>query len=186
MAYPHNVAQTHDSSVAHIQSNSHSQVEGEIYDLDDIYLVPRLLSLGPKSQGPITCRFLAIPLNEPDLFSRNIAQYGDVIRETKDKLIIRMPANRLDLLDRVRQLWVSKYLAPFTECMITFDLPKKTPEHTTMVIVQRVLRKAGVDRDNLESADSQSAVDDPDEGDAASLVEEAATPWKTDTWVSIA
>ncbi|KAI1162943.1 hypothetical protein F5B18DRAFT_622091 [Nemania serpens] len=155
MACSHNTLQTHDSSIPHIQSHSHSQAEEDIYDLDDLFLVPKLLSQGPRAQGTITCRFLAIPLNEANLFSRDITQYGDVVRETKDELIMQLPPNRLDLLDRVRQLWVSKYLSPFTECRITFDLPKRTPERTTTIIIQRVLRKACEERDDLENADSR-------------------------------
>ncbi|KAI1196308.1 hypothetical protein F5X97DRAFT_305576 [Nemania serpens] len=179
-----NLVQTPDSNTPHIQSHSHGQADEEIYDLDDLQLVPRLLSQGPKAQDTITCRFLAIPLNESDLFSRDIAQYGDIVRETKDELIIRVPPNRLDLLDRIRQLWVSKYLAPFTECQITFDLPKRTPDRTTTVIVQRVLQKTGEGTDSVESADSRPVRDDPDDGDTASLAQEAAAaPRMTNTWV---
>ncbi|KAI1109497.1 hypothetical protein F5Y14DRAFT_24273 [Nemania sp. NC0429] len=175
----------------YIQSHSHSPAEGSIYDLDDLLLIPRLLSQGPKVQAgaTITCRFLAIPLNEPDLFSRDIAQYGDVVLETRDALIIRVPHDRLDLIDRVRQLWVSKYLTPYTECTMTFELPKRMPKpaittttsNTTTVIVQRALRNPDINGNILESTGSRSILDAPHDEDAASL--QAATTEMTNTRV---
>ncbi|KAI1427132.1 hypothetical protein F5Y12DRAFT_712467 [Xylaria sp. FL1777] len=118
---------------------SQSQNEADVYDLDDPYLVPKVLSQHPKAAGTITCRFLAVPLNEPGSFSRNIAQYGHIVHESRDKLIMRVPPHNIDLMNYIRQAWVSKYLAPFTECRITFDLPKR--DRTTTIIIQRVLTK---------------------------------------------
>jgi hypothetical protein len=137
MAYSSNPAQAYDANTTRTQSRI--QVEPDVYDLDDPYLIPRLLSQGPIVAGPITCRFTAIPLNEPDAFYRNIAQYGHVVLESRDKLIIKVAEQNLDLLDRIRQVWVSKYVTPFAECRITFDLPRQAPEHpTATVIIQRV------------------------------------------------
>ncbi|KAI8627803.1 hypothetical protein F5Y19DRAFT_439907 [Xylariaceae sp. FL1651] len=105
----------------------------EVHNLDDPYLIPKLLN-EPPAAGSTTCRFLAIPLNEPSLFSRNISQYGAIIYESRDRLIIRLHQKNLDLLDRVRQIWVSKYLAPYTECTITFDLTR--PDQNSTIIIQ--------------------------------------------------
>ncbi|KAI1122229.1 hypothetical protein F5Y10DRAFT_78743 [Nemania abortiva] len=120
----------------------HSQVKQNVYNLDDPYLIDKILSGKPIVAGPITCRFIAIPLNEPGSFSTNLAQYGHVVFESRDRLIMHVPGDKIDLLDRIQQVWVSKYLAPFTECMITFDLPRNNPERTTKVIIQRVLPSA--------------------------------------------
>ncbi len=137
MASSSKPAQDTESHTLH--KRSQSQTEVDVYDLDDPYLVPKVLSQQPKAAGTVTCRFLAIPLNEPASFSKNIAQYGHIVHESRDKLIMRVPPQNTDLMDRIRQVWVSKYLAPFTECRITFDLPKR--DRTTTVIIQRVLAK---------------------------------------------
>ncbi|KAI8952169.1 hypothetical protein F4801DRAFT_243161 [Xylaria longipes] len=155
--------------------------EANVYDLDDPYLIPKILG---QQQYPrvtarsITCRFSAIPLNEPYVFFHNIAQYGYIIHESQDKLIIRLPKCRVDLLDRIRRVWVSKYLAPLTECRITFDLPKRGSEWTTLVIMQRVLPKI-----NMSGADDALVGDgttDPnavaDGGQAALLPEFSGDP----------
>ncbi|KAI0439014.1 hypothetical protein F4803DRAFT_554505 [Xylaria telfairii] len=132
--------------------NHPGQNEAHIYDLDDPYLIPNVLSR-QQQQHPsvpersITCRFSAIPLNVPGAFSHNMAQYGYIIHESQDKLIIRLPHSQPDLLNHVRQVWVSKYLAPFTECHITFEMPKRDPRdpaRTTLVIIQRVLPKTNM------------------------------------------
>ncbi|KAF2969736.1 hypothetical protein GQX73_g3842 [Xylaria multiplex] len=135
MAYSGNLPQKHDLSIP--QKQTQSQMEEDVYDLDDPYLIPKALSRPPKAAGIITCRFLAIPINEPGSFFHNIAQYGQIIHESRDKLIMRVPMHMMDLLDRIRQIWVSKYLAPFTECRITLDLPRR--DRMTTVIIQRVL-----------------------------------------------
>ncbi|KAJ8104493.1 hypothetical protein ONZ43_g7823 [Nemania bipapillata] len=160
MAYSGNPTHSYDSSTMHMQSCS--QVEEDVYDLDDPYLIPRILSQGTIAAGPITCRFIAIPLNEPDSFYRNLAQYGYIVHESKDKLIMRVPKENIDLLDRIREVWVSKYMTPFAECRITFDLPKQTPEHPTTVIIQRVLPTISNDKaGSLETEDLGPRRGDP-------------------------
>ncbi|KAI0099869.1 hypothetical protein GGR51DRAFT_534715 [Nemania sp. FL0031] len=153
MADPSAPAQTHEAISPPVQNNN--LAEEEIYDLDDPYLMHKIIRQKRIASGPITCRFLAIPLNEPGSFSGALAQYGSIICESKDKLIMRVPADKIDLLDRIQQLWVSKYLAPLTECRITFDVPRKTPEKSTTVIIQRVLGRAD------KEEESEGAVDDP-------------------------
>ncbi|KAI1748792.1 hypothetical protein F4782DRAFT_515724 [Xylaria castorea] len=148
MAYSGNPAQQHSSNPQHIYSQT--QVDANVYDLDDPYLIPKILNQQQQQQqqqyprvaaGSITCRFFAIPLNEPYSFFHNMAQYGYIVHESKDKLIMRLPYHSLDLLNHVRQVWVSKYLAPFTECRLTFDMPRQDPGRTTLIIIQRVFSK---------------------------------------------
>ncbi|TRX88948.1 hypothetical protein FHL15_010176 [Xylaria flabelliformis] len=151
MAYLSSLIQNHSSNPHHTYCQT--QAEADVYDLDDPYLVPKILSQQQqrdytKFARSITCRFLAIPLNEPYAFFHNIAQYGHVIHESRNKLIMRLPYHSLDLLNRVRQAWVSKYLTPFVECHITFDVPRQDPGRTTLVIIQRVfprINKNGAD-----------------------------------------
>ncbi|KAI0185520.1 hypothetical protein EV127DRAFT_441356 [Xylaria flabelliformis] len=152
MAYLSSLIQNHNSNPGYTYSQKKS--EADIYDLDDPYLVPKILSqqqqqnYSSKFARSITCRFLAIPLNEPYAFFHNIAQYGYIIHESRNKLIMRLPYHSLDLLNRVRQAWVSKYLTPFTECHITFDVPRQDPGRSTLVIIQRVfprINKNGAD-----------------------------------------
>ncbi|KAI0532360.1 hypothetical protein GGR58DRAFT_490604 [Xylaria digitata] len=150
MAYSGSLAQKYEPSIP--QKQTQSQAEEDVYNLDDPYLIPKALSQQPRAAGTITCRFLAIPLNEPGSFFHNIAQYGQIIHESRDKLIMRVPAHMMDLLDRIRQIWVSKYLAPFTECRITFDLPKR--DRMTTVIIQRVLVAVHRDASNPEVGDT--------------------------------
>ncbi|KAI3321567.1 hypothetical protein HD806DRAFT_156929 [Xylariaceae sp. AK1471] len=130
------------------QHRQNKAVNEEIYDLNEPYLVPRLFSECSNNSREITCRFLAIPLNEPTSFSYDISQYGTIVQEDRNKLIMRVPAKKLDFVDRIRQIWVSKYLAPFTECTITFSLPAKRGRNrnTTAIIVQRVLPKINENR----------------------------------------
>ncbi|KAI0857278.1 hypothetical protein F4860DRAFT_363749 [Xylaria cubensis] len=151
MAYLSSLIQNHNSNFQHTYSPT--QAEADVYDLDDPYLVSKILSQqhqqnSSKFARSITCRFLAIPLNEPYAFFHNIAQYGYIIHESRNKLIMRLPYHSLDLLNRVRQAWVSKYLTPFTECHITFDVPRQDPGKSTLVIIQRVfprINKNGAD-----------------------------------------
>ncbi|KAI0455815.1 hypothetical protein F5B21DRAFT_183680 [Xylaria acuta] len=143
MAYSGNPVQKHNYNPEYMHSKM--QDEANVYDLDDPYLIPKFLSRQQQypraTASSITCRFSAIPLNEPYVFFHNMAQYGYIIHESRDKLIMRLPYYSLALLNRVRQVWVSKYLAPFTECHITFDMPRRDPGQTTLVIIQRVLPK---------------------------------------------
>ncbi|KAK5636899.1 hypothetical protein RRF57_012611 [Xylaria bambusicola] len=142
---------THDTEIA---DTSHKQIqtEDDIYDLDDPYLIPKVLSQQPRAPGTVTCRFLAIPLNEASSFSRDIAQYGYIVHESRHKLIMRVPPQNTDLMDRIRQVWVSKYLAPFTECRITFDLPKW--DKTTTIIIQCIPTKANKSTDSSPLSDA--------------------------------
>ncbi|KAI0509624.1 hypothetical protein F5B22DRAFT_616256 [Xylaria bambusicola] len=140
-------------------SHKQIQTEDDIYDLDDPYLIPKVLKQQPKTPGTVTCRFLAIPLNEANSFSRNIGQYGYIVHESRHKLIMRIPPQNTNLMDRIRQVWVSKYLAPFTECRITFDLPKW--DKTTTIIIQCVPNKANKSTDSSlvhDAADDLSPI----------------------------
>ncbi|KAI1824968.1 hypothetical protein F4861DRAFT_217236 [Xylaria intraflava] len=121
--------------------------EPKIYDLDDPFLCRKFeAESAGNSTGSVTCRFRAIPLNEPGIFARDIAQYGTILHENQNNLIMRVPATRLDFLDRIRQIWVSKYLAPDTECLITFGQPRDDMERSTMIIIQRVLPRVARQR----------------------------------------
>ncbi|KAI0468930.1 hypothetical protein F4859DRAFT_489445 [Xylaria cf. heliscus] len=142
MAYSgSNPAQNYYPNPLHIYNPM--QDESNIYDLDDPYLISKILDQHPQYPSvpadSITCRFTAFPMNEPGAFSPSLEHYGHVVHESRDKLILRLPAGRLNFLDRVRQVWVSKYMAPypFAECRITFDLPRG--DGSMLVIVQRVL-----------------------------------------------
>ncbi|KAI1736330.1 hypothetical protein F4680DRAFT_432542 [Xylaria scruposa] len=143
MAYLSSTVHNHNSISQHTYSQA--RTEADIFDPDDPYLIPKVLSQQQQdlrfTAGTITCRFLAIPLNDPYAFFHNIARYGHVIHESRDKLIMRLHYHNLDLLNQVRQAWVSKYLTPFTECHITFDVPRQGPRRATLVIIQRVLPK---------------------------------------------
>jgi hypothetical protein len=128
----------------------------EPYDLDDPCLILKLQRQQPNNARSITCRFLAVPVNEPGVFFRDISQYGTIIHESRDKLIMRVPWKTSDLLHRIRHVWVSKYLAPFTECTMSLDLPRQDRDQNTTVIIQRVLHKCGKDRkDSLLSNASE-------------------------------
>ncbi|TGJ83373.1 hypothetical protein E0Z10_g5407 [Xylaria hypoxylon] len=154
MAYSGSSTQKSESNT--LQTQSQSQDEGYIYDLDDPYLIPNVLSQQPTAAGTMTCRFLAMPFNEAGSFFHNITQYGYIIHESREKLIMRVGAHNMDLIDRIRQIWVSKYLTPFTECRITFDLPKR--DQMTTIIIQRVLGK--FDKDTADCLESD-AMEDP-------------------------
>ncbi|KAI1366658.1 hypothetical protein F5Y08DRAFT_300689 [Xylaria arbuscula] len=121
-------------------SQKQTQTEEEdIYDLDDPYLIPRFLSQKKRPKvpmGTITCRFLAIPVNRIDAFSNDIAQYGQIMHESRHKLIILVAQTHLAFVDDIRRAWVSKYLTPFTECVMSFDLPKYHDKTTTVIIEQ--------------------------------------------------
>ncbi|KAI0874009.1 hypothetical protein GGS24DRAFT_461112 [Hypoxylon argillaceum] len=157
-------AQTHDPNSTGLPSRN--QVETDVYDLDDPCLIPKLISQGSIAVGPITCHFRALPLNEPGVFFRSLEQYGHVVLESKDQLIMRLPGHNLDLLDCIREAWVSKYMAPFDECRITIDLARQTPEQPTTVIIQRVLPVVNKSRagspereDNCTGASGPSVAD---------------------------
>ncbi|GAW26669.1 hypothetical protein SAMD00023353_4200840 [Rosellinia necatrix] len=141
MANVENTSQKYDPSEAGAQSQG--QVEEDIYDLDDPNMIPKLaakiLDGSARVGGEVTCRFSAIPLNGPDAFSHDIAQYGDIAVENKDRLIIKVPPRNLNLLDHIRQVWVSKYLTALTECKITVGTPNESDGNTTLVIIQCVL-----------------------------------------------
>ncbi|GAW23716.1 hypothetical protein ANO14919_132910 [Xylariales sp. No.14919] len=155
MAYSGNPAQPYEPNTWQMQSQSHA--EEDVYDLDDPYLIPKVLSQPPMAAGTITCRFLAIPLYGPGSFFHDITQYGHIIHESRDKLIMRVPPHNINFLGHIRQAWVSKYLAPFTECRITLDLPKW--DQMTTIIIQRV----------LSMANRNTAAGVVDDGAAASL-----------------
>ncbi|KAI1307489.1 hypothetical protein F5Y03DRAFT_352417 [Xylaria venustula] len=157
------------------QKQIQPQPEADVYDLDDIYLVQKVLSQPPRPAGTVTCRFLAIPVNEPGSFAINLAQYGHIILESRDKLIMRVPAENADLMNYIRQAWVSKYLAPFTECRITFDLPKR--DRTTTVIIQRVLPKVPQYTDNFVTSD---ATEDMGASEASGVENGAAVRFPAD------
>ncbi|KAI1351063.1 hypothetical protein F5Y01DRAFT_325603 [Xylaria sp. FL0043] len=152
MASPGNT----ETDNVHKQSQSQNQTEEDVHDLDDPYLMEKILSQQPDAAGAITCRFSAIPLNEPSSFSTNISQYGHVIHESKDKLIMRVPRQNTDLINYIRQAWVSKYTTPFAECRITIDLPKR--DGTTTIIIQRVLAK--VSKNAAEYVESKATTED--------------------------
>ncbi|KAI0427996.1 hypothetical protein F5Y09DRAFT_314422 [Xylaria sp. FL1042] len=156
-----------------LQKQSQNQSEADVYDLDDPYLMAKMLSRRPKVTGIITCRFSAIPLNEPGSFSTNIGQYGHIIHESKDKLIMRVPPQNIDLINYIRQAWVSKYMTPFTECRFTFDLPRR--DGTTTIIIQRLLAKVNK---NTENSIASEAKDDPvtTVNDASGTDDRAAVP----------
>ncbi|KAI1272668.1 hypothetical protein F5Y07DRAFT_379150 [Xylaria sp. FL0933] len=152
MASPGNT----ESDTTHKQSQN--QIEEDVHDLDDPSLMEKILSQQPDAAGALTCRFSAIPLNEPSSFSTNISQYGHIIHESKDKLIMRVPRQNTDLINYVRQAWVSKYTTPFAECRITIDLPRR--DGTTTIIIQRVLAKAKVCKSAVECVESKATAED--------------------------
>jgi hypothetical protein len=84
-----------------------------------------------------------MPVSKPNCFSYDISQYGQIIHEDRNKLIMRLPAEGFDVLSHIRQIWVSKYLAPSTECTISFSLPASSGrnKNATLVIIQRVVPK---------------------------------------------
>ncbi|KAI0545891.1 hypothetical protein F4679DRAFT_559662 [Xylaria curta] len=139
MAYPGPRFQNHNFIPQHRYSQP--RAEANIFDLDDPHLVERILSQqhhDPRlTAGSITCRFRALPTNEPYAIFHNIASYGHVIHESRSKLIMKLSCHNLNLLNQVRQAWVSKYPTPFAECHITFDVPRY-PRKATLVIIQRV------------------------------------------------
>ncbi|KAI0803847.1 hypothetical protein GGR55DRAFT_377829 [Xylaria sp. FL0064] len=138
-----------ESDTAH--KHGQNQPEEDVHDLDDPYLMEKALNQQPEAAGAITCRFSAMPLNEPSSFSTNISQYGHIVHESKDKLIMRVPPQNTDLINYIRQAWVSKYMTPFTECRITIDLPKR--DGTTTIIIQRVLAKVNKNADSSVASD---------------------------------
>ncbi|KAI0161973.1 hypothetical protein GGR57DRAFT_452770 [Xylariaceae sp. FL1272] len=105
-------------------------------NLDDPGLVGKILSrrLGPP--GTCSVAFSALPQHDPDGFSADFGRFGTVLIESHQKLAIRMKHCTMDLLNFVRQVWVSKYLTPFHPCSITFDLPDSTG--FCNVVMQRV------------------------------------------------
>ncbi|KAI0393070.1 hypothetical protein F5Y17DRAFT_328734 [Xylariaceae sp. FL0594] len=115
-----------------------------IYDLDD----PEMIAKFCRQPQPtlltqiqtVTCRFLAIPLPLPG-HEMLLTRYGTVILETGNKLIMRMPTKNGHLLNRVRNAWVSKYLAraPFTECTLSFDMSRQGGggDRSFRVIIQK-------------------------------------------------
>lgn len=111
------------------------------YDLDDPYLINKLCYAAPNLNlaGPITCRFFAIPLIATPSAPRNLEQYGQIVLETRDKLLMRIPVRNLPFLGCIRQIWVSKHLELGTECKITFDAPRGADaDRTGTLILQSV------------------------------------------------
>lgn len=140
------------------RERSLSKTTEPVFDLDDPHLISKFLSQPPPMTQTITCRFLAVPFQQqPTSSDRDVSRYGTIMLESKDKLIMRLPGRNRHFLDRVRNIWVSKYLAPLTECTITFDMPKRDRDQSTTVIIQRIRPKTGVN------------------GRANSLVSDAAT-----------
>ncbi|KAI1176456.1 hypothetical protein F4777DRAFT_577953 [Nemania sp. FL0916] len=151
MADPCETSQADGSGPAHIQNSN--QIDTDVvYDLDDPYFIPRLLNGPPVSAGTITCRFLALPL-APGTFPVNLAQYGRVLLESRNKLVMRVPGHMIGFLDQIRAIWVSKYMALGTECRLTFGPPGRDAQKSSLIIVQRVRHKDNKDRTGSVTSD---------------------------------
>ncbi|KAI1816114.1 hypothetical protein GGS20DRAFT_539578 [Poronia punctata] len=126
----------HHQSEEEKEKESKEKDKDIIYDLDDPDLRRKHGNAIDLSR-PITCRFSAIPVPDTVLPVQELSYYGKVILESRNKLIVRVPENKRDLIFQLRNAWVNKYMAPRTPCTISWDLPRKDRERSTTVIIQQ-------------------------------------------------
>ncbi|KAI1645863.1 uncharacterized protein F4817DRAFT_164480 [Daldinia loculata] len=92
------------------------------YNLDDVHMASNLMARPILSSDPrVNCSFRAIPLRHLGIRFRELSEYGVVIHESPDKLVIMIYHRRPELLLAVvRHAWVNKYMEMGAPCIMHF------------------------------------------------------------------
>ncbi|KAI2465441.1 hypothetical protein F4781DRAFT_24644 [Annulohypoxylon bovei var. microspora] len=92
-----------------------------IYQLDDTYLPNAVMANPIPGNYVVSCSFNAIPLRGFSIEFRELSDYGKIIEECPNKLVIRIKHRNPETLSSiVRQAWVEKYIDPGVECRMHF------------------------------------------------------------------
>ncbi|KAI1411356.1 hypothetical protein F5Y13DRAFT_200957 [Hypoxylon sp. FL1857] len=108
------------------------------YNIDDTSMIGTLQS-HPITSGaaPVSCYFRSVSLRPLEIRFRDLSDYGDVIEESAEKLVIwlrhRDPAT---LMIVVWRAWVTKYLEDGTLCTMSFE--PLIPYRPVKVTIQNV------------------------------------------------
>ncbi|KAI0883791.1 uncharacterized protein GGS22DRAFT_195011 [Annulohypoxylon maeteangense] len=95
----------------------HEKTSGPPYNLDSQDMQSEL-KRGPISGScAVSCLFQAIPLRHLSIIFRSLSEYGKVIEEGPDKLVIRFKHRNPELMQQViRHAWVTQYVGFGVQC----------------------------------------------------------------------
>ncbi|KAI2610484.1 hypothetical protein GGR54DRAFT_618022 [Hypoxylon sp. NC1633] len=108
----------------------------QIYDLDRLPFSSFYVLNFMSSQGVAKCCFRALPLRNLGIPFRNLSEYGQVIQESPDKLVMKINhENPQMLLSVIKQAWVTKYATTGEACSMTFET--MLPYRPTVITIER-------------------------------------------------
>ncbi|KAI1087936.1 hypothetical protein F5B19DRAFT_41672 [Rostrohypoxylon terebratum] len=133
-----------------VQPNNVEQRMGRlIYDLDGESIVEDVDRWPISGNCVISCSFKAIPLSPLGIQFRKLSDYGRIIEETPDKLVIRFKHRNPEMIQLlIRLAWINKYMDFGVQCRMhcgpllqyqtiemilerVVDQPRPTSEHST-------------------------------------------------------
>ncbi|KAI1077541.1 hypothetical protein F5B20DRAFT_551853 [Whalleya microplaca] len=99
--------------------------------------------------GRISFRFHAIPLGA-------LSRCGRIYHESEDKLEMKVPSQRLDLANEVKQAWVCKYVEKGVECVMT--LGPSMPNNEYEIVIEQAYKNAKFKRKRINQRLRRSSV----------------------------
>ncbi|KAI1101279.1 hypothetical protein F4804DRAFT_316296 [Jackrogersella minutella] len=131
------------------------------HDLDDIYLRDKLYgrSVIPLGSYTVSCSFKAIPFRNLGIRYRKLSDYGKIIEEGPEKLIIELNHKAPDLLMQVvKQAWVTKYQEMGVPCRMHFS--PAIPYQAVEVTLEREEGAVNVTQEQPVASTVHNAQDD--------------------------
>ncbi|KAI0838149.1 hypothetical protein F5Y06DRAFT_51082 [Hypoxylon sp. FL0890] len=174
---PSNVASTNQA----MPNTARNQPSSLYYNLDDPWMSSPLYYQPPitSSTGTVSSYFRSVSLRPLGIWFRDLSDYGEVIEESSEKLVIRLRhRDPTSLMIVVWRAWVTKYLADGILCSIHFGplIPYQTVEvvfqnHDRAMVptrrnhMVRIQRASASSTTTSESNVTASSVDSADTAD---------------------
>lgn len=101
-----------------MQPNNKEQRMGRlIYDLDDEKIQENVNKWPISGNCVVSCSFKAIPLSCLGIHFRKLSDYGTIIEESPDKLVIRFKHRNPEMMQSlIKSAWIDKYVGLGVQC----------------------------------------------------------------------